>query len=110
MFSLRAERPEIRAWRTTMACRSWSSGTPRRASRARTRWRGVTYRVDEVLSRWPLRDRWWERSNPDHPRGGTTDRLYYRMMSKLREFGSLAVFEISFDRAQNVWVLDREYD
>jgi hypothetical protein len=73
-------------------------------------WRGVTYLVDEVYSRWHLRDRWWEASNPDHPRGGTTDRVYYRVMSRLREFGSLAVFEIYFDRAQNVWVLDFVHD
>lgn len=73
-------------------------------------WRGVTYHVDEVLSRWHLMDRWWEASNHEHPRGGTTDRLDYRVMSRLQAFGSLAVFEIYFDRAQNVWVLDREYD
>jgi hypothetical protein len=51
----------------------------------------VTYRVDEVLSRWHLVDRWWEASNLYHPNGGTTDRLYYRVLCTLRELASLAI-------------------
>ena len=68
-------------------------------------WRGVTWRVREVLSTWHLMARWWEATNPDHPRGGTTDRLCYRVLCQ--EF---AIFEIYFDRAQNTWVLDRVQD
>ena len=72
-------------------------------------WRSVRYGPLEVLSTWHLRDRWWESGNPYAERHAT-DRVYYRVLCRLREYESLAVFEVYFDRAANVWVLDREYD
>lgn len=55
------------------------------------RWRGVRYRVREVLATWHLRDRWWEATPPpDAPpnapptpptaaTAGASDRHYYRL-------------------------------
>ncbi len=68
-------------------------------------WRGVTWRVRTVLSTWHLIDRWWEATNPHEPRGGTTDRHYFRVLCQ-----ELAIFEFYFDRAQNTWVLERVHD
>ena len=71
-------------------------------------WRGTTYRVQEVLATWHLRDRWW-----DHPSRGAatasaaaeTDRYYYRL-----ECSPELQCELYFDSTSAGWVLDRVYD
>jgi hypothetical protein len=73
-------------------------------------WHGTTYRVREVISHWHLMDRWWEATNPYHPDGGVTNRHYYRVVCELRAFGSLAIFELYFDAAQNTWGMDSVLD
>lgn len=85
--------------------RNPATGAPRAFT-----WRGVRYAPLEVLATWHLVDRWWEASNPYADGRHATDRMYYRVLCELGEYGSLAIFEMYFDRAANVWVLDREYD
>ena len=67
-------------------------------------WHGASYEVAEVLSRWHLRDRWWEQGNPFAARGHS-DRYYFRVRCPDHQ-----VFDLYFDQAQHVWVLDYVHD
>jgi len=67
-------------------------------------WHGATYDVAEVLSRWHLMDRWWEAHTPYAMRG-FTDREYFRVRCPDEQ-----LFDLYFDQAQNVWVLDIAHD
>lgn len=67
-------------------------------------WRGVRYRVREVLATWHLCDRWWER-HLDGAAATASDRLYYRVRCVDEE-----VFDLYYDRASAVWVLDCAHD
>lgn len=60
-------------------------------------WRGRRYWVD-VIANWHLRDRWWA---PE----GHSDRHYFRVMT-----GNFEVFELYWDAAKALWVLDRCLD
>jgi Family of unknown function (DUF6504) len=57
-------------------------------------WRGVRSPVAEVLSRWHLRDRWWDRERH-------SDRHYWRVQTP--DYG---VFELYHDSVSGVWILD----
>ena len=63
-------------------------------------WRGARYRIVETLSTWRLRDRWWET-----PGGGASDRTYYRVRCAGEQF-----FDLYYDAASDVWMLDRAHD
>jgi hypothetical protein len=67
-------------------------------------WHGATYDIAEVLSIWHVIDRWWEVHTPYATRG-FTDRLYYRVRCPDEQ-----LFDLYFDQAQNVWVLDVAHD
>ena len=71
------------------------------------RWRGVRYRVREVLATWHLRDRWWESPPPaDAPAtSGASDRHYYRLRCS-----SGLLCDVYYDAARDGWVLDRVHD
>jgi hypothetical protein len=71
-------------------------------------WRGVTYRVQEVLAMWHLQDRWWEsrtRGHADTQAAGESNRQYYRL-----ECSPELLCEIYFDAVSDGWTLDRVYD
>lgn len=72
-------------------------------------WRGITYRVREVLAMWHLRDRWWEGKTRRHPgsqpRERESDRQYYRL-----DCVPELLCEIYFDSVSERWTLDRVYD
>ena len=89
-------------------------------------WRGAQYHVAEVLARWHLVDRWWLASpqtapagTPDAPAATTaahrglrdasvraaSDREYYRVRCADHQ-----VFDLYYDAAADVWVLDRAHD
>jgi hypothetical protein len=79
-------------------------------------WRGAEYRVVEVLARWHLVDRWWLASAQvaarvsgtgvrDASRRAASDREYYRVRCADQQ-----VFDLYFDAATGVWVLDRAHD
>lgn len=63
-------------------------------------WRGARYRIVETLSTWRLRDRWWET-----PGEGASDRTYYRVRCAGEQF-----FDLYYDAASDVWMLDRAHD
>jgi hypothetical protein len=71
-------------------------------------WRGERYDVLQVLGTWRLMDRWWV-SQVSVALGiearGPSDRTYYRVLVPDQQ-----VFELYFDRANNVWVLDTILD
>lgn len=85
-------------------------------------WRGVWYQVDEVLSAWRLRDRWWaepladvaNRANSAHAGMPPTDalppteRVYYRVLCRDPE--GEQVFDLYYDAASGQWMLDRVHD
>ena len=67
-------------------------------------WRGRTYRVKDVLSRWHLYDRWW--NDPmsvsfDSTDGDKGDRQYCRL-----ESSSGLLCDVYFDAAVQGWFLD----
>jgi Family of unknown function (DUF6504) len=68
-------------------------------------WHGAAYEVAEVLSRWHLMDRWWERGDP-YAALGFSDRHYFRV----RCMPYHQIFDLYFDQAQHVWVLDYAHD
>ena len=68
-------------------------------------WRGVRYVVLEVLATWRLRDRWWEQASPLAAVLGASDRTYFRVHC-VRE----QIFDLYYDAATALWVLDRVYD
>jgi hypothetical protein len=57
-------------------------------------WRGVRYRVQDILDSWHLQDKWWDRERH-------TDRHYWRVQTL--DFG---VYELYHDTVSGVWVLD----
>lgn len=63
-------------------------------------WRGGRYRIVETLSTWRLRDRWWET-----PGAGASDRHYYRVRCAGEQ-----CFDVYYDAATDVWILDRAHD
>jgi hypothetical protein len=67
-------------------------------------WHGATYEVAEVVGAWHLMDRWWEAGNPSTGKG-YSDRWYYRVRCPDEQ-----LFDLYYDEAQNVWVLDRAHD
>lgn len=88
-------------------------------------WRGVWYQVDETLATWRLRDRWWTAPSADvadvadvadlSGRGGRggdallpTERTYYRVRCVDPE--GEQIFDIYYDAASGLWVLDRAHD
>ncbi len=86
-------------------------------------WRGVWYQVDETLSAWRLRDRWWAAPAADVAdvaglAGDTarpfadallpTERSYYRVLCRGPE--GEQVFDLYYDAASGQWVLDRIHD
>jgi hypothetical protein len=87
-------------------------------------WRGVWYQVDEVLSVWRLRDRWWAAPSADVADvadGGAgsagrpladallpTERAYYRVLCRGTE--GEQVFDLYYDAATGQWMLDRVQD
>lgn len=71
-------------------------------------WRGLTYRVREVLATWHLQDRWWERtgSGSSTPAAALeTDRHYFRL-----DCAPDLQCELYYDAASDRWVLERVYD
>jgi hypothetical protein len=66
--------------------------------------RGQRYHIVEFYNHWHLMDRWCERGNRWAARG-ESDRRYYRV-----ECTPWLQADISYDQAQNVWVLDRILD
>lgn len=83
-------------------------------------WRGVWYQVDEVLSAWRLRDRWWAAPSADvadvagnagRPLADAllpTERAYYRVLCRGPE--GEQVFDLYYDAASDQWMLDRIQD
>ena len=84
-------------------------------------WRGVWYQVDEVLSVWRLRDRWWAAPSADVADGADggagrpladvllpTERAYYRVLC--RGAAGEQVFDLYYDAATGQWMLDRVQD
>lgn len=64
------------------------------------------YEVTEVVASWPLLDCWWEAGNPIPYAGkGYSDRTYYHVRCPDEQ-----VFDLYYDAAQHVWVLDRAHD
>ena len=67
-------------------------------------WRGERYPVLQVLSRWHLLDRWWVSPVSvalGHEARGPSDRTYYRLLVPNQQ-----IFEVYYDAASHVWVLD----
>lgn len=79
-------------------------------------WRGVRYRVREILAIWHLRDRWWEATPPaDAPTtSGASDRHYYRLRCVASAGssgdGNGLLCDVYYDAARDGWVLDRVHD
>lgn len=82
-------------------------------------WCGVWYQVDETLTTWRLRDRWWaaplaDVANSAHSGMPPTDalppteRVYYRVLC--RDPDGIQVFDLYFDAASGQWMLDRVHD
>ena len=70
-------------------------------------WHGVTYEVAEVLATWHLMDRWWmQGAESAHAgNGGYSNRTYFRVRCPDHQ-----VFDLYFDAAQNVWILETAHD
>ena len=74
-------------------------------------WRGTTYRVQAILARWHLRDRWWQTTSAGRagshgrPESAESDRQYYRL-----ECVPELLCDLYFDAASNRWTLDCVYD
>jgi Family of unknown function (DUF6504) len=79
-------------------------------------WHGTQYRVAEVLASWHLVDRWWLASAQEAARASgkgvqdaryraASDREYYRVRCADHQ-----VFDLYYDAATGVWVLDRAHD
>lgn len=108
-------------------------GAPVQGAPAAFNWRGVWYQVDEVLSVWRLRDRWWAAPSADvasgadvadvatgaagnasdtgRPRADAlspTERAYYRVLCRGPE--GEQVFDLYYDAATGQWMLDRVQD
>ena len=72
-------------------------------------WRGTRYTVVEVLGKWHLMDRWWERGDlegaksRDAWRHTRANRYYWRL-----EVQEHMIFEVFLDVARRppLWVLD----
>jgi hypothetical protein len=67
-------------------------------------WYGATYDIAEVLWIWQVMDRWREAHTPYAARG-FTDQLYSRVRCPDEQ-----LFDLYFDQAQNVWMLDVAHD
>lgn len=67
-------------------------------------WRGVSYRVLEILSAWHLRDHWWV-GHGEAESAPASDRHYYRLTCAHE-----LQCDIYHDVARDLWVLDRVYD
>jgi hypothetical protein len=69
-------------------------------------WHGASYEVAEVLSTWHLRDRWWTKGVESVYGGrGHSDRYYFRVRCPDHQ-----VFDLYYDAAQNVWILETAHD
>lgn len=67
-------------------------------------WRGVTYRVREILATWHLRDHWWV-GRDEAEAAPASDRHYYRLTCTAG-----LQCDVYYDAARALWVLDRVHD